>query len=77
MASNTADQPVGPAMATPAAGQKQLRADDASSIDDGVHKKDDMVVLTKRQRLERHFRRRWWWYLIGLVVFLAIMLPIL
>lgn len=45
--------------------------------DDHVREKEQKVVLTKRQKLKRHCGRFWLWYLIGVIIFLAIMLPIL
>jgi hypothetical protein len=44
-----------------------------------VEHQDDAVVekLNKRQRLKRHCGRRWKWYLLGTIIFLAIMLPVL
>lgn len=33
--------------------------------------------LSRRKKLQRHCGRRWKWYLLGTVIFLAIMLPVL
>lgn len=49
--------------------------DVASSFDDGVGEKAPPV--SKWQKVKQHFRRRWWIYLIALVIFLAIFLPLL
>jgi hypothetical protein len=49
--------------------------DVASSFDDGVGEKAQPA--SKWQKAKQHFRRRWWIYLIALVIFLAIFLPIL
>ncbi|KAI1805105.1 hypothetical protein F4811DRAFT_561382 [Daldinia bambusicola] len=49
-----------------------------SSSDDHVTEKTPVAApLTKKQKFKRHCGRFWWWYLIGLVIFLAIFLPIL
>jgi hypothetical protein len=44
-----------------------------------VEYQDDAIVekFNKRQRLKRHCGRRWKWYLLGTIIFLAIMLPVL
>ncbi|OTA84162.1 hypothetical protein M434DRAFT_83463 [Hypoxylon sp. CO27-5] len=52
-------------------------SDDASSADHVQEKAAAAAPLTKKQKLKRHCGRFWWWYLIGLVIFLAIFLPIL
>ncbi|KEY67061.1 hypothetical protein S7711_04735 [Stachybotrys chartarum IBT 7711] len=51
--------------------------DDRGSTADLVHEKSPEVVLNKRQKFKRHCGRFKWWYLLGLVIFLAIILPIL
>lgn len=50
-------------------------ADDASSIDHVQEK--GPPPLTKRQKIKRHYRKWWWAHLLGLIIFLAIILPIL
>ncbi|KAF4463118.1 hypothetical protein FALBO_10059 [Fusarium albosuccineum] len=52
------------------------QSDNASS-DDHVRDKKAAPGLTKRQKAKQHFGRFKWWYLLGLVIFLAILLPIL
>ncbi|KAH9907173.1 hypothetical protein F4778DRAFT_525778 [Xylariomycetidae sp. FL2044] len=54
-----------------------LRGSDEASSGDHVKEKGAEVPLTKRQKVKRHCGRFWWWYLIGLIVFLAIFLPVL
>lgn len=47
---------------------------------DLVHLEDiqeDDQKPTKKQKLVRHWKRFWFCYLVGLVVFLAIFLPLL
>ncbi|OTB18710.1 hypothetical protein K445DRAFT_19314 [Daldinia sp. EC12] len=54
------------------------RESNASSSDDHVTEKAPVAApLTKKEKFKRHCGRFWWWYLIGLVIFLAIFLPIL
>ncbi|KAL7625744.1 hypothetical protein AAE478_004967 [Parahypoxylon ruwenzoriense] len=53
------------------------QGDDASSVDHVHEKTAAAAPLTKKQKFKRHCRRFWWWYLIGLIIFLAIFLPIL
>ncbi|KAI1477507.1 hypothetical protein F4774DRAFT_388497 [Daldinia eschscholtzii] len=54
------------------------RESNASSSDDHVTEKTPVAApLTKKEKFKRHCGRFWWWYLIGLVIFLAIFLPIL
>lgn len=50
--------------------------DSASSVDHVVEK-DTTPKEKKRVKVKKHFRRFWWAYLIGLIVLLAILLPIL
>ncbi|KAI6081853.1 hypothetical protein F4821DRAFT_248372 [Hypoxylon rubiginosum] len=52
-------------------------SEDASSASHVQEKVPPVVPLTKRQKVRRHCGRFWWWYLIGLIIFLAIFLPIL
>ncbi|KAJ3548118.1 hypothetical protein NM208_g1152 [Fusarium decemcellulare] len=52
------------------------QSDNASS-DDHVRDKKAAPGLTKRQKAKQHFGRFKWWYLLGLIIFLAILLPIL
>ncbi|KAI1447119.1 hypothetical protein F5Y02DRAFT_416559 [Annulohypoxylon stygium] len=52
-------------------------SDDASSGDHVQEKAAAAAPLTKKQKFKRHCGRFWWWYLIGLIIFLAIFLPIL
>ncbi|UNI15419.1 hypothetical protein JDV02_001954 [Purpureocillium takamizusanense] len=58
-------------------------ADDASSVDHVADAKKPKEKLTRRQKLRNqqqkvkaHCRRFWLWYLIGTIIFLAILLPI-
>ncbi|AEO71232.1 uncharacterized protein THITE_75172 [Thermothielavioides terrestris NRRL 8126] len=52
--------------------------DDASSVDDGVHEKQDAPVgASKWQKVKQHFRRFWWAHLIAVIILLAILLPII
>ncbi|KAL3952499.1 hypothetical protein ACCO45_012442 [Purpureocillium lilacinum] len=58
-------------------------ADDASSVDHVGDAKKPTEKLTRRQKLRNqqqkvkaHCRRFWLWYLIGTIIFLAILLPI-
>ena len=67
--------------AAPAAAGGQAGSGNVSSFEEG----DDNVAekgaaaagLTKGQRLKGHLSRRKWWYIIGTIIFLAIILPIL
>ena len=56
---------------------QQAHPDDVSSIDDGVHEKEHIVPLKKREKVKRHCMRFKWWYLGAIIIFLAILLPIL
>lgn len=53
-----------------------IQSDNASS-DDHVRDKKANPDLSKRQKLKQHFGRFKWWYLLGLVILLAILLPLL
>lgn len=53
------------------------RLDDASSVDHVQEKPPPAAPLKKRQKFKRHCGRFKWWYLAGLVIFLAIILPVL
>ncbi|KAI8961506.1 hypothetical protein F5Y11DRAFT_348415 [Daldinia sp. FL1419] len=53
------------------------RQSDETSDDHVTEKTPVAAPLTKKQKFKRHCGRFWWWYLIGLVIFLAIFLPIL
>ncbi|KAI1658839.1 hypothetical protein F4813DRAFT_30981 [Daldinia decipiens] len=53
------------------------QSDETSSADHVTEKTPVAALLTKKQKFKRHCRRFWWWYLIGLIIFLAIFLPIL
>ncbi|KAI0378165.1 hypothetical protein F5Y04DRAFT_164440 [Hypomontagnella monticulosa] len=55
----------------------ERRGDDASSADHVTEKAAVAAPVTKKEKFKRHCGRFWWWYLIGLIVFLAIFLPIL
>lgn len=48
-------------------------ADDASL----VHQDKTAVAPTRFQKIKAHLRKFRWWYLLGLIIFLAILLPIL
>jgi hypothetical protein len=56
--------------------QAQAPADDASS-DHLVQEKTPKESIGKRQKVKRHCWRFKWWYPLGLIIFLAIFLPIL
>lgn len=60
--------------ATPAVA---TRLDDASSIDHVQEKTPPAAPLKKREKFKRHCGRFKWWYLAGLIIFLAIILPVL
>lgn len=45
--------------------------------DDHVRDKETAAVPTKRQKVTQHFSRFKWWYLLGVIILLAILLPIL
>lgn len=53
-----------------------VERDDASSTD-MVNEKTPKETLTKRQKMKRHCGRFKWWYLVGVIIFLAIFLPLL
>lgn len=53
------------------------RSDDASSGDHVKEKAAEAAPLGKREKVRRHCGRFWLWYLIGVIIFLAIFLPIL
>lgn len=67
----------GESSATPAASGAAPHDDEVFSVGDGVTDKERTVVVTKRQKVRRHFGRFKWWYLLGVILFLAIILPIL
>lgn len=50
--------------------------DDASSVHAAENEKTS-PVLTRFQKVKAHLLRFKWWYLLGLVIFLAILLPLL
>ncbi|KAG9258415.1 uncharacterized protein F5Z01DRAFT_643186 [Emericellopsis atlantica] len=50
--------------------------DDVSSASDHVQEKGTTPKLTKWQKMKAHFRKFWWAYLIGLIILLAILLPV-
>ncbi|KAI1774296.1 hypothetical protein F4818DRAFT_419526 [Hypoxylon cercidicola] len=52
-------------------------SEDASSTSHVQEKTAPVPTLTKKQKFKRHCGRFWWWYLIALIIFLAIFLPIL
>ena len=54
------------------------RSDDASSSGDHVQEKTAAAApVGKREKVRRHCARFWLWYLIGVIIFLAILLPIM
>jgi hypothetical protein len=62
------------------AGQEReaaVRDDDASSADQVEDKAPPEPTLTKWQKIKRHVIRFRWFYLVGIIVLLAILLPIL
>lgn len=65
--------------ATPAATSRVSQSDssDAESVDDNIRAKPRSPRLNRKQKITRHFSKNWKWYLLGLIVFLAILLPIL
>lgn len=60
-----------------AAPARDQAGNSSSCEDDGVHEKGAPVALKKRQKFKRHCLRFKWWYLLAVVIFLAIILPIL
>ncbi|KAI4864015.1 hypothetical protein F4820DRAFT_425132, partial [Hypoxylon rubiginosum] len=52
-------------------------SDDVSSTSHVQEKAPAVAPLNKKQKFKRHCGRFWWWYLIGLIILLAILLPIL
>lgn len=50
---------------------------DVSPPDDHVHDKASPTKIARQQQMKKHFAKFWKWYLLGLVVFLAILLPLL
>lgn len=61
---------------TPNAPARDDQSDNVSSND---HVRDEKVAPgpTKWQKVKSHLARFKWWYLLGLVIFLAILLPIM
>ncbi|KAF5025484.1 hypothetical protein F66182_2389 [Fusarium sp. NRRL 66182] len=55
---------------------EDCQSDRASSNDHG-RDKNAVPALTRRQKLKANFKRFKWWYLLGLIVFVSILLPIL
>lgn len=53
------------------------RDDDVSSDDHVQDKVPPAATLTKKQKFKRHCGRFRWWYVAGIIIFLAIILPIL
>ncbi|KAH7039679.1 uncharacterized protein B0I36DRAFT_343538 [Microdochium trichocladiopsis] len=53
------------------------RIESASSGDHVVEKTAPVEKLSKRQKVKRHCARFWLWWLIGTIIFLAILLPII
>ena len=52
------------------------RSDNGASVDH-IEDKPPLVVLNKKQKVMRHLKRFWVWYLIGVIILLAILLPVL
>lgn len=50
---------------------------DGASLDSDVRDEKAALGATKFQKIKAHIWRFRWWYLLGLVIFLAILLPIL
>ena len=50
---------------------------DVASLDDNVRNKPAPTKTTRQQKVKEHFAKFWKWYLLGLVIFLAILLPLL
>ena len=61
---------------TEAAPAADAQSDNASS-DDHVRDKKAIPGPSKRQKLKQNFGRFKWWYLLGLIILLAILLPLL
>lgn len=60
------------------AAQAQASADqDDASTTSILGEKTPKESIRKRQKVKRHCWRFKWWYLLGLIIFLAILLPIL
>ena len=69
------DASAGDEVAAPDGTRTRVSSD--AGDDDHVREKQQKVVVTKRQKFKNHCSRFWLWYLVGVVVFLAIMLPVL
>ena len=64
--------------ATPAVGgDANGNVSSFEDADDNVAEKGGVAGLSKRQKVKRHCLRFKWWYLLALVIFLAILLPIM
>lgn len=73
--SERAVSPLDETARTDAAPAADVQSDNASSDD---HVRDKVVPgPSKRQKLKQHFGRFKWWYLLGLIILLAILLPLL
>lgn len=55
------------------------RDDQSDNVSSNDHVRDEKVAPgpTKWQKVKSHLARFKWWYLLGLVIFLAILLPIM
>lgn len=74
--SERAVSPLDETTRTDAAPAADAQSDNASS-DDHVRDKKASPSPSKRQKLKHHFGRFKWWYLLGLIILLAILLPLL
>ncbi|KAM6534384.1 hypothetical protein FALCPG4_004025 [Fusarium falciforme] len=73
--SERAVSPLDETTRTDAAPAADAQSDNASS-DDHVRDKKASPSPSKRQKLKHHFGRFKWWYLLGLIILLAILLPL-
>ncbi|RSM09133.1 hypothetical protein CEP52_004250 [Fusarium oligoseptatum] len=73
--SERAVSPLDEAAGADTAPTSDVQSDNASS-DDHVRDKKASPGLSKRQKVKQHFGRFKWWYLLGLVILLAILLPL-
>lgn len=60
-----------------AAGNRDGNASSFEEGDDNVAEKGAAGKLGKRAKVKRHCGRFKWWYIAGVIIFLAILLPIL
>ena len=59
------------------AGNRDANASSFEEGDDNVAEKGAVGGLGKREKVKRHCWRFKWWYIAGVIIFLAILLPIM